>query len=60
MNSGPRYWAVIPAAGGGSRMGQPRPKQYLPLRDRVLLEWSMAPFLDAGWIDGVALVLAKS
>ncbi|MGH8456473.1 MAG: 2-C-methyl-D-erythritol 4-phosphate cytidylyltransferase, partial [Stenotrophobium sp.] len=46
--------------GGGSRMGQPRPKQYLPLRDRVLLEWSMAPFLDAGWIDGVALVLAKS
>lgn len=56
----PRYWAVIPAAGGGSRMGQNRPKQYLPLRGRAMIEWSLAPFLDSGWIDGVVLVLAKS
>lgn len=55
-----RYWAVIPAAGGGSRMGQARPKQYLSLRGRTLLEWSLAPFLDCGWIDGVVLVLAKN
>ncbi|MDB5968989.1 MAG: 2-C-methyl-D-erythritol 4-phosphate cytidylyltransferase [Hydrocarboniphaga sp.] len=55
-----RYWAVIPAAGGGSRMGLAKPKQYLPLRERTLLEWSLAPFLDCGWIDGVVLVLAKS
>lgn len=56
----PRYWAVIPAAGGGSRMGLNRPKQYLPLRGRAMLEWSLAPFLDSGWIDGVVLVLARS
>ncbi|HEX4873092.1 MAG TPA: 2-C-methyl-D-erythritol 4-phosphate cytidylyltransferase [Nevskiaceae bacterium] len=56
----PRYWAVIPAAGGGSRMGGSRPKQYLPLAGRALIEWSLAPFLDAGWIDGVVLVLAKN
>lgn len=55
-----RYWAVIPAAGGGSRMGLAKPKQYLPLRERTLLEWSLAPFLDCGWIDGVVLVLARS
>lgn len=60
MNPIPRYWAVIPAAGGGSRMGQARPKQYLPLRGRALLEWSIASFLDTDWIDGVVLVLAKS
>lgn len=41
-------------------MGVGRPKQYLPLRGRALLEWSLAPFLDASWIDGVVLVLAKS
>lgn len=41
-------------------MGQPRPKQYLPLRGRSLLEWSIAPFLETDWIDGVVLVLAKS
>lgn len=58
--SPPRYWAVIPAAGGGSRMGLAKPKQYLNLRGRAILEWSVAPFLDSGWIDGVVLVLAKS
>jgi 2-C-methyl-D-erythritol 4-phosphate cytidylyltransferase len=56
----PRYWAVIPAAGGGTRMGISKPKQYLPLRGRALIEWSLAPFLDSGWIDGVVLVLARS
>ena len=56
----PRYWAVIPAAGGGSRMGLNKPKQYLPVRGRALIEWSLAPFLDSGWIDGVVLVLPKS
>jgi 2-C-methyl-D-erythritol 4-phosphate cytidylyltransferase len=55
----PRYWAVLPSAGGGARMGLGKPKQYLPLRGRALIEWSLAPFLDAGWIDGVALVLAR-
>lgn len=55
-----RYWAVIPAAGGGARMGSTRPKQYLPMRGRAMLEWSLAPFLDSGWIDGVVLVLARS
>jgi 2-C-methyl-D-erythritol 4-phosphate cytidylyltransferase len=40
-------------------MGLGRPKQYLPVYGRALLEWSLAPFLDAGWIDGIALVLPK-
>jgi len=41
-------------------MGMSRPKQYLPLRGRTLIEWSLAPFLDCGWIDGIVLVLARS
>ena len=41
-------------------MGLNRPKQYLPLRERTILEWSLAPFLDSDWIDGVVLVLAKN
>lgn len=56
----PRYWAVVASAGGSARMGLGRPKQYLPLAGRALLEWSLAPFLDAGWIDGTVLVLAKA
>lgn len=54
-----RYWAVVLSAGSSVRMALGRPKQYLPLRGRSLLEWSVAPFLDAGWIDGVVVVLAR-
>ena len=60
QHSVPRYWAVLPAAGGGSRMGLARPKQYLPLKGRALIEWSLGALLDCGWIDGVVVVLAKS
>lgn len=56
----PRYWAVLPAAGGGSRMGLARPKQYLPLKGRALIEWSLGALLDCGWVDGIVVVLAKS
>lgn len=41
-------------------MGQNRPKQYLPLRGRALIEWSIAPFLELDWIDGVVVALARS
>ena len=57
-NKGVEYWAVIPAAGSGSRMRSRRPKQYLPLSGRRLLEWSLAPFLSSRWIAGVVVVLA--
>jgi 2-C-methyl-D-erythritol 4-phosphate cytidylyltransferase len=40
-------------------MGLGKPKQYLPLRGKALIEWSIAPFLDTGWIDGIVIVLAK-
>ncbi len=40
-------------------MGIDQPKQYVNLRGRSLLEWSVAPFLNLGWIDGVVLVLAR-
>ncbi len=56
----PRYWAVLPAAGGGTRMGLPRPKQYLPLKGRSLVEWSLGALLDCGWVDGIVVVLARS
>lgn len=36
-----------------------RPKQYLPLAGLSMLEWSVTPFLQAEWIDGVVLVLPR-
>jgi 2-C-methyl-D-erythritol 4-phosphate cytidylyltransferase len=51
------YWAVVAAAGGGARMRAGRPKQYLKVRGRCLIEHSVAPLMDAGWIDGVVVVV---
>lgn len=41
-------------------MGLNRPKQYLPLKGRALIEWSLGALLECGWIDGIVVVLAKS
>src|SRR5690349_3246837 len=33
------------------------PKQYFKLRGRTVLEHAVAPLIDAGWIDGIVIVL---
>jgi 2-C-methyl-D-erythritol 4-phosphate cytidylyltransferase len=59
QNRGARYWAVVAAAGGGSRMKVGKPKQYLPLHGQALIEHSLERFLRLDWIDGVVAVLAR-
>jgi 2-C-methyl-D-erythritol 4-phosphate cytidylyltransferase len=53
-----RCVALIPAAGTGSRMGDDRPKQYLPLLGRPLLGWAIEALASYRRIDAVYLVLA--
>lgn len=53
-----RYWAVIPAAGRGQRMGETMPKQYLPLRGTTVLRRAMAPFEAEARVKGIVLVVA--
>jgi len=48
---------VIPAAGTGARMRAGKPKQYLKLRGRAVIEYSANLLMDAPWIDGVVIVL---
>ena len=47
--------AILVAAGSGSRMG--RPKQFLPLSDKTVVEWSLAAFLQIEEIEKIVLVL---
>lgn len=54
------FWVVIPAAGSGVRFGGDRPKQYLPLAGRTVIEWAIRPFLARRDIDGIAVVLSPS
>jgi 2-C-methyl-D-erythritol 4-phosphate cytidylyltransferase len=50
--------ALVPAAGGGSRMGAERPKQYLPLAGRPLIHHALATLCAVPAIERVYVVLA--
>ncbi len=53
-----RYWAVVPAAGGGVRFGGDTPKQFAALGNTTVLEASLAPLIAQPEISGIVLVLA--
>jgi 2-C-methyl-D-erythritol 4-phosphate cytidylyltransferase len=53
-----KYWAVIPAAGVGRRMLADRPKQYLALHGRTVLEHTLSRFLDHPLISGVVVAVS--
>jgi 2-C-methyl-D-erythritol 4-phosphate cytidylyltransferase len=55
-----RFWAVVPAAGRGSRMGAAIPKQYLPLLGRPLLAHTLLRLARHPDIAGVAVGIAAS
>jgi 2-C-methyl-D-erythritol 4-phosphate cytidylyltransferase len=50
-------WAVIPAAGSGSRMGSDTPKQYLEFHGKTVIEHTLDRLLAQAEIDGAILVL---
>lgn len=54
----PRYYAIVPAAGSGSRFGAEQPKQYLELFGRPLIYHSLAALVACPEIDRVWVVLS--
>ncbi|NNE37599.1 MAG: 2-C-methyl-D-erythritol 4-phosphate cytidylyltransferase [Gammaproteobacteria bacterium] len=60
MKSVHRCWAIIPAAGIGSRIGSDVPKQYLKINGKAILEYAIEIFLRHHLIDGVVIVLAEN
>lgn len=54
----PRHFAIVPAAGSGSRMGSTRPKQYLNLLGRPLIHHTLSVLCEAPEIDAVFVVLS--
>ncbi|HTD02878.1 2-C-methyl-D-erythritol 4-phosphate cytidylyltransferase [Undibacterium sp.] len=53
-----RYFALIPAAGVGSRLGAATPKQYLPIGGVPVLRHTVAAFLNAPQIVHTAVVVS--
>jgi 2-C-methyl-D-erythritol 4-phosphate cytidylyltransferase len=54
----PRYFAIVPAAGSGSRFGAEKPKQYLSLLGRPLIFHTLAALVACPEIDRVWVVLS--
>lgn len=55
----PHYWAVVPAAGVGRRMGSDLPKQYLPLAGSSVLEQTLQRLLDHPRIAGLVVAISE-
>ena len=56
--SNPRYWALIPAAGVGRRMGERLPKQYLQLCGKPVIQHSIERLAGNPQIAGCVVVLS--
>lgn len=53
-----RHWVVIPAAGVGARMKADRPKQYLPLYGKTVIEHTLNCFTQHPAITGIVVALS--
>ncbi|TWI55506.1 2-C-methyl-D-erythritol 4-phosphate cytidylyltransferase [Pseudomonas duriflava] len=60
MTSLPAFWAVIPAAGIGSRMRADRPKQYLELAGRTVIEHTLDTLLRHPGLLKLTVSLAEN
>ncbi len=54
-----KYWAVIPAAGVGKRMQADRPKQYLELHGKTILEQTLDRLLSIPEISGAIVSISE-
>lgn len=54
----PKFWLIIPAAGSGKRMQSPRPKQYLTVRGRLVLDLAIACVAEQMPLAGCVVALS--
>jgi len=52
------FWAIVPAAGKGARMGSDIPKQYLRVAGKTVIEHTITRLISHSKIDGVVVAVA--
>ena len=53
-----RIWAVVPAAGVGSRMGLDKPKQYVELNGKPIIEHTLSRLNAHPLIEGIVVAIS--
>lgn len=60
MSKHTRFWAIVPAAGVGKRMQADRPKQYLPLLNKTVLEQTLDRLLQVTQFEAVVVAITET
>lgn len=55
-----KVYAIISAAGSGTRMGAPIPKQYIVNKGKTILEHTVDRFMETDMVDEIILVASDS
>jgi 2-C-methyl-D-erythritol 4-phosphate cytidylyltransferase len=58
MTKTTKFWAVVPAAGVGKRMNADRPKQYLLLAGKTVLEQTLLRLLQADVFSAISVAIS--
>ena len=59
MSESEKFWGVVPAAGVGKRMQSDRPKQYLMLGDKTVIEQTLFQLLEADCFEAIAVAISS-
>jgi len=60
VSGSPAYWFVIPAAGIGARMNADKPKQYLSLHNKTIIEHTLERILQFPLLAGVVVAIGAN
>ena len=55
-----RCWGIVPAAGVGQRMDINRPKQYIEVAGKYIIEHSLAPLLQCKTVNAIVVALREN
>lgn len=53
-----KFWGIVPAAGVGKRMNADRPKQYLLLSDKTVIEHTLTRLIDVQIFEKVVVAIS--
>ena len=59
MSESIKFWGVVPAAGVGRRMQTDRPKQYLELAGKTVIEQTLSRLLQSDFFTAIAVAISK-
>jgi 2-C-methyl-D-erythritol 4-phosphate cytidylyltransferase len=59
MTESTKFWGIVPAAGVGKRMQADRPKQYLELAGKAVIEQTLSRLLQADVFEAIAVAISS-